>query len=142
MPASTALPPLRKIASPASAASGCAATTMRRLALTSGFGVKPLGGSGCSKACSGGAPNARSSARVTAASKGLRFMAGSIAAFAVLATPVRLMEVAGSRDDALGAGMTPWMPAWVSAFLLALARVLAAGMLDVIAVGDGKRKLV
>jgi hypothetical protein len=52
------------------------------------------------------------------------------------------MEVAGSRDDALGAGMTPWMPAWVSAFLLALARVLAAGMLDVIAVGDGKRKLV
>jgi len=69
-------------------------------------------------------------------------MAGSIAAFAGLATPVRLMEVVGSRDDALSAGMTPWMPAWVSAFLLALARVLAAGMLDVIAVGDGKRKLV
>jgi hypothetical protein len=52
------------------------------------------------------------------------------------------MEVAGPWDDALGAGMTPRMPAWVSSFLLALARVLAAGMLDVIAVGDGKRKLV
>ena len=51
------------------------------------------------------------------------------------------MEVAGPWDDAL-AGMTPRMPAWVSSLLLALARVLAAGMLDVIAVGDGKRKLV
>jgi hypothetical protein len=50
------------------------------------------------------------------------------------------MEVAGPWDDALGAGIR--MPAWVSSFLLALARVLAAGMLDVIAVGDGKRKLV
>lgn len=52
------------------------------------------------------------------------------------------MEVAGPWDDALGAGMTPRMPAWVSAFLLALARVLVAGMLDVIAVGDGKRELI
>ena len=46
MAASTALPPLRKMASPASAASGFAATTICRLALTSVFAVKPLGPSG------------------------------------------------------------------------------------------------
>ena len=41
MPASTALPPWRNMARPASAASGWAAITMCFLALTSGFGRKP-----------------------------------------------------------------------------------------------------
>jgi len=52
------------------------------------------------------------------------------------------MEVAGPRDDPLGAGVAPRVPARVSALLLALAGIFAAGMLDVIAMGDGEGKLI
>ena len=46
------------------------------------------------------------------------------------------MEVAGARDNALGAGMAP-MPARMATLTHAFARVLASGMLDMIAMGDG-----
>ena len=51
------------------------------------------------------------------------------------------MEVAGARDDALGAGMAR-MPARMATLTDALAGIFSSGMLDVIAMGDGKRKLI
>jgi hypothetical protein len=52
------------------------------------------------------------------------------------------MEVAGSWDDALGAGVAAWMPARMAPLAYTLSRVLAAGVLDVIAMCDGERKLI
>src|SRR5262249_56508321 len=99
--------------------------------------------SGCSKACSAGAPSANAKASIAATSMFLRIMAGSIAAFAGLATHsfLRLMEVAGAQDDALSARMAR-MPARMATLTHALAGIFSSGMLDVIAMGDGKRKLV
>ena len=52
------------------------------------------------------------------------------------------MEVAGPRDDALITRMAARVPTRMPTFSLALARILATGMLDVIAMGDGKGKFV
>jgi hypothetical protein len=48
------------------------------------------------------------------------------------------MEVAGSGNDAFRAGMAARMPPGMRPLAAPLAAVLAAGMLDVIAMGDGE----
>jgi hypothetical protein len=60
MPASVALPPLRRMARAASAASGWAATTICFRALTSGLAAIQLAPSGCSKARAPGASASKS----------------------------------------------------------------------------------
>ena len=52
------------------------------------------------------------------------------------------MEVAGARNDALRARVTAWMPAWMAPLTHTLAGIFATGMLDVIAMGEGERKLI
>jgi len=50
------------------------------------------------------------------------------------------MEVAGFGYDAFVARVAAWVPMWMAAFAHALARILATGMFDVIAMGDGDGK--
>ena len=61
--ASTALPPRFRISKPASTASGCAATAMKRVPTAGSFGVRPVAasGAGCANATAASAQNKKGS---------------------------------------------------------------------------------
>src|SRR5262245_62910667 len=147
MPASAALPPLRKMASPASAARGWAATTICFFALTRGLCAKPLAPSGASKAWArrrsplgpSASRRAREAPRIW---RKACVMRRSIAGLAWSATGslegARLMEVAGLRDHALGSGVAARVPARMEALVWRWAPRSGLGTAHLVGMGKGE----